>query len=244
MAAGEGGNVVGSDGELSSQMSETETDRTEAGDETSAEQPSPPWIPALLVAVAVVLVLVFVFGRRDGSSDDGAKPKDTSTEAAPAGGGDDGGQGSDAPTPTTAPASTWPDEMKWKPMITGDRDQGLDAVPPEVPAGLYIWSDFQGWFVWVVDPGGKAGAKGRISTNSEFGSAELVEGATGEFVRNDTQLEFDFTGVGERATGFRFNQGFFTNTVIIDLDGDDVPVFMGNDATPLSPPFVLEKKVR
>lgn len=226
-------------------MSETETDRVKAGEATEVEQPSPPWIPALLVAVAVVLVLVFVFGRRDDSSGDGATAKDTPAETAEGGGGGEGVvEGGEAPTATTAPVSSWPSEMKWKPVITGDRDQGIDAVPPEVPAGLYIWSDFQGWFVWVVDPGGKAGAKGRITTNAEFGSAALLEGATGEFVRNDSALEFDFTGVGERATGFRFNQGFFTNTLMIDLDGDDLPVFMGHDSTPLPAPSVLEKKVR
>lgn len=200
-----------------------------------------PWVPALLVAVALVLVLVFVFGRRDGDSKDGGGSNQPASEqAASEGGGGDRASGGETETPE-APKAEWPSELKWKPVILGDRDDGFDALSPEVPAGVYVWSDFQGWFVWVVDPAGKAAGRGTVSTNSEFGSAELVDGGTGEFVREDSVLRFDFTGIDGRASGFRFNQGFFTSEVTIELEGEDLPVFLGNDATPLAPPFVIDK---
>lgn len=221
-------------------------DRVPVGDGADRSEPPPaPWIPAMLVAVAVVLVVAFVFFRRDDPGDSASSSDDrTASEPADPGGGDGGGNGTDAGAPEPKPESTWPEEIKWKPAITGERDQGLDRLPAEVPAGLYLWSDFQGWFVWVVDPAGKAAGRGRITTNSEFGSAELVEGSTGAFERRDDVLEFDFTGIGERVAGFRFNPGFFTNRVTIELDGDDLPVFLGHDAVPFDAPHVLEKTVR
>src|SRR5699024_9852508 len=105
------------------------------------------------------------------SNDGGGSKPQASEQGSSGGGGGDGASGDETPTEPDRPKAEWPAELKWKPVILGDRETGFEALSPEVPAGIYVWSDFQGWFVWVVDPAGKAAGRGTVSTNSEFGSA-------------------------------------------------------------------------
>lgn len=196
---------------------------------------SSPWFAVVAGGIVVLLALFFVFGRDGGNVDSARK------EGAQA---DGSGENVEADAENEKPNRSWPVELKWKPMELGVREESVHDVPPDVAAGVYVWSDFDGWHTWIVDPAAVGITSGRVRTDSEFGSAELVDEGAGAFTRNDSVLEFDFGGLEQRVTGFRYNPGFFTSKVTYEFDGVSPPVFLGHRSTPMDGPTELVKKVR
>jgi hypothetical protein len=180
--------------------------------------------------VALVLVVLLVVGLVLVTKDDG---KDTGATVTAT--GKDGGTDAKPKKPE------WPPAVGGRPPFLGKRGEGPDKAEADAPAGVYVWADYDGWHVWVVGGEGKAAAKGRITSDEPFSRGAAASDGQGTVTKNEKSIEFDFATATAHAAGVDFNPGFFSKTLLVDVDGDDLPVFTGRKPAEATSPVVLTK---
>lgn len=182
------------------------------------------WVPVVALVAVLLLVGVFVLNRGDE-------------------GGGSTGSANDSDTTEAPKERSWPDELDFKPTVLGGRDEGIEQVPADAPSGIYIWSDFSGWHLWIVDPVGKAGAKGNLFSDADFGDASLAENSLGTVALEGANVPYDFSTAG-RVAGFHFGPGFYATSITVNPSGPDLPIFLGVESTPAQSPYTMTKTVR
>ena len=115
-----------------------------------------------------------------------------------------------------------------------------DAKP-----GYYLWSDFDGWHLWVVNGDGVKGAKGTIENNDTFATAVLATKGAGTVTKDAKSVTFDLPS-DPRVVGIDFNPGFYSNDLKVSLTDADGPVdpklvTIGRSATVDQMPFELQQ---
>jgi hypothetical protein len=119
-----------------------------------------------------------------------------------------------------------PTEKAW-PEI-GSRPAGLgepgaaDAAPTAEP-GAYLWRDFDGWHLWVVNGEGVAGVSGTLTSDADLARARLAAPGTGEVTTDGEQATFELTD-DVPVVGIDFEPDFFAEELEIDLRTEAGPL--------------------
>lgn len=186
-----------------------------------------------LVVLAVVVILFVVLRGGDDKDDSSTKNQDGSSQST------DGGA-------TEKPKkAAWPAEINNKNPKLGGKDDGPAQVPADAPQGVYLWSDFQGWHLWVVQGDALGDVTGTITSNVNMAKAELAVADAGTVNTNATTSTFALPG-GTRVTGIDFNPGFYSKQVAITLQTPDGPVDaklikIGSKGAEAPTPIIFEK---
>jgi len=132
---------------------------------------------------------------------------------------------------------------------TGGPPAGVGAdttqVTADVKPGYYLWSDFNGWHLWVVNGDGVKGAKGTIENDDTFASAVLATKGAGTVSKDGKSVSFDLP-TDPRVVGIDFNPGFYSHDLKVKLTDADGPVdpklvTIGRSATVDQMPFELKQ---
>lgn len=135
------------------------------------------------------------------------------------------------------------------PASAGGPPAGLGATPAEAaadtPPGVYLWNDFGGWHLWVVNGDGVAGVKGTITSTDDIASAEVATDGEGTAMTEGKTVAFDLPAE-PRVSGVDFNPGFYGEKLTVTLEGADGPVApelvtIGRDREVTAVPVVVEK---
>lgn len=147
-----------------------------------------------------------------------------------------------------APASrpVWPSTAGGRPAALGQQDATPSDVDPGAAPGVYVWNDFEGWHVWVVNGGDTAGLTGALVSDDEFARAETATPGEGSIKITNNVVEFDLPADVPIA-GINVNPGFFSASLRFKLSGPDgdypaPSVFTGGVPTPVpSLPLIIQK---
>jgi len=195
------------------------------------------WLQIGLVALVVAAIVVVVVGRR--ADDDQADGGSADTTAV-------AGDSTTTPTASTTPAVSWEPSADGRPAVLGDMGTPPDRTAADVAPGAYLWSDFQGWHLWVVTGTGVDGVVATLTSDDGFATATAV-GTTGTATTAGRSLTFTPTA-GTRVAGVDFQPGFYAKVLTVDLTGADgqrltpTVVHVGGSATsPPAVPVILTK---
>lgn len=211
-------------------------------DDESFEDREPRGISPVVIAVAVVAVLgvvAILVATRNTDSQGNNQRSGRSTTTTATRGSAPGTAGGD--TSTTASAPHWPSNVSFRPPVFGKTGDPPDPVTPNAKAGVYVWSDFDGWHLWIVEPKGKAAAKGTVSSNDAIAKAKSEVPNQGLVLTQKGRFTFDLSGVEARTAGVVFDPGFYSSTLVIDLGGPDLPIFLGANMDPAKLPLAVVK---
>ena len=109
-----------------------------------------------------------------------------------------------------------------------------------------MWSDYQGWHIWVVNGDGIAGLDGALVSDAPIERASDAAGGTGEIETINNVIKFTLRGDVPIA-GIDVNPGFYAKQLRFKLDGPTGPyeatlVRQGSAATPATAvPLILVK---
>lgn len=207
-------------------------------DDGGAPKAGIPPIVVVLVAVAVlglVAVLLATSGGSDGETGSGSSGASAGSSTSEASG---------ESTTTAAPGPSWPAAVQGRPAAFGELRDPITAHQADAEPGAYLWVDFDGWHLWIIDPSGKAAARGGLVSNADFGDASTAVPDEGTVTVQGQGLTFDFSGTDATAAGVSFNLGFYGTELTVSLQGTDLPLLLGEDATPSPIPTVVTKEVQ
>ncbi len=185
-----------------------------------------------LVVLALLVVGVVLLTKGD-DKDTASKDK-TSTSK-------------DADTKKSTAKPVWPKNVGGRPPALGKRGQaaadvtlGKDAKP-----GIYLWNDFDGWHLWVVNGEGVPAVKGTMTSNDTVAKAESAVPDAGTVVLVDKVATFELP-TDQPIVGINFNPGFFANNLVFTLEGpdgaiDETLVHVGAKAEQAPFPLVIAK---
>lgn len=133
----------------------------------------------------------------------------------------------------------WPAVLSVRPGGLGQQGESPTESDPEVEPGAYLWTDFQGWHLWIVNGDGVGPVRGTLTSDKDFDEAALAEAKIGS-IRPDGAT-IDFTLPSEPAVvGIDFDPGFYTKRLELTLS-EDIPIFEGNVKKRVKLPLVIEK---
>jgi hypothetical protein len=186
-----------------------------------------------LVVVALLVVAIVVIAK---SGDDKSSNTDETGQTA-----------SDDSSGKPAGKPAWPHNVGGRPSALGTRGQPATAVTPSPTAkpGVYLWNDFDGWHLWVVNGAGVPAITGTLSSDDTVAKAVLAVPEAGT-VSVDGQVVSFTLPTDKPLTGIDFNPGFFAKQLVFTLNGPDgsIPstlVHVGTKADPAPFPLVLTK---
>lgn len=142
----------------------------------------------------------------------------------------------------------WPAELSGRAEGLGRVNVAAPDVELAADPGVYLWQDFDGWHLWVVNGDGISGVSGTIQADSEVGRGTLAVAGAGALTVEDESFTFDLPAEPE-LVGIDFNPGFFTSELVIELQGPDGPidpalVTLGRRGSTDAVPVVIEKVER
>ena len=187
-----------------------------------------------LVVLALLVVGIVLLTK-------GGDDKDTSSKD------DKASTSQDANGDKPSGKAQWPRNVGGRPPALGKRGQpardvtlGKDAKP-----GVYLWNDYDGWHLWVVNGSGVPAVKGTITSNDAVAKAEPAVPDAGSVVVDDKVVTFDLP-TDQPIVGVDFNPGFFAKNLVFTVEGPDGPVseqlvHVGAKAEQAPYPLVLTK---
>lgn len=204
------------------------------------------WIAAAVCfAVAVGALAAAVARSGDDRTDTTGGTASTSTLAGGSTTTAPGATGSTAggPTGTSLPqvgSSGWPISVEVRPAQFGPYTEAATAPDASTAPGLYLWSDFAGWHLWLLGDAGTE-VRGSVSVDASPGSvvADTIGGA--EVATTADGFTFTLTAGDTRAAGLVFNPGFYTRRVSFQVDGTPPALFTGYYLAPQTLPYTIEK---
>ena len=116
----------------------------------------------------------------------------------------------------------WPD-LGGRPEGLGATGEATDVVDPSAAPGAYLWNDFDGWHLWVVNGDGVAGVEGTITSTDDIAKAQLSAPDTGTVSTDGRTVAFTLAG-DVPVAGLDFEPGFYSKRIVVDLDGADGPL--------------------
>lgn len=189
-----------------------------------------------LVVLVLLIVGIVVLSKDDGS-DDAKKTGGKSEQSDQQADGD------------AEPAKKgWPAEVRGRPEGLGTTKVPATEVTPTAPPGAYIWSDYDGWHLWVVPGPGVPAITGTLTSNDDLGKAILAIEGAGTVTLNGKSANFTLPA-DKPLAGIDFNPGFYANKLVFTLNGPDgVPldaalIKTGKTATNVEFPIVIEMVV-
>jgi len=202
----------------------------------------PPAANAVRIAqiglvVLVLLVVGMVIVSKSGSDDDKKASGDGTEQATGNGEGANDGK---------AAKPVWPPAVGGRPAGLGETKVPATEVTVEAEPGVYLWNDFDGWHLWVVNGAGVPPVSGSLSSNDELGKAVLAVPDAGT-VKQDGKTATFILPTDVPLTGIDFNPGFYSDSIVIALNGPDgapvdtALVKTGKKSTAAPFPIVIRK---
>lgn len=186
----------------------------------------------------VVLIVGIVLVAQSGKDDDASSSDKTSTDG-----------GSTATTEAeAAKKAVWPATVQGRPAGLGETKQPATEVQPTAAPGAYIWSDFDGWHLWVVNGEGMPAVTGTLTSNADIEKAVVAVPEAGEVTISGKTATFSFP-TDRPLVGMDFNPGFYADSLVVALNGPDgAPIAAelvqtGKKPTPAPFPIVIDKAV-
>lgn len=223
------------------------TNRTEPSAESPVAEPADSWdtddatpkrtvLYAQIGLVALILaIIVIVLVVKSGKDDDDAT-KDGTTKTTQAAGS----------TTKTNGKPAWPHEVEGRPATLGKRGQKAPDVTPKAKPGVYVWSDFDGWHMWIVGGAGMpAKIDGTLTSNDPIARADLAVPGTGT-VGVDGKVASYSLDTSKPLSGIDFNTGFYGKRLVFTFNGPDGPIdgkflHTGSKSLPAVYPLVIDK---
>lgn len=148
--------------------------------------------------------------------------------------------GTSAVSPTTAGSTeapsgspTWPAAVQGRPAAFGDQGAPPPADGGGVDDGVYLWSDFKGWHIWIA--GGEPDTSVSIQADADL-TAVAVGGATVD--ARGGELTVTCGDAPDRLAGADVNVGLYTTHLTVTVDGG-LPLRTGAAASPATSPLDL-----
>jgi hypothetical protein len=196
----------------------------------------------LVLVIVAIVAAVLIFKNNDDKDDSTASPgtgPGTSAQVTQPGTPATGG-GSTEPAPLV-----WPANVGGRPAAFGELNGSPADAPGGADPGVYLWSDYDGWHVWVVHGEGVGDINGTVTGDDVIASADVTPPESGVVTLADKVIAFDLKSE-EPISGFDFNPGFYAKRLEFVLNGPDGPVpativHVGQDAVPAPSPIVIEK---
>lgn len=116
-----------------------------------------------------------------------------------------------------------------------------------VPSGYFLWNDFLGWHVRVVDVGPEQVFRGAVVASGATVSAKAVpDPSIGAITVSGNRLDFEIAG-GPEPRGFDIAVGCASGLVRFELNGNEGPwpidgVFLGGSGRAYANPLVIERQ--
>ena len=210
-------------------------DRAEVADRSM--MPTYLGIGAVVVVLVLILVAVVISQGSDNNKT-GGRPKPGTEERS---GGTKPGETEPAKT-----ARAWPDAVKGRPAAFGTRGTPPPTDAGSLTPGAYLWLDFDGWHLWIVQGPGAEKITGRIELGAEPTRAASTAADQGQVAIDGNAITFDLTNVEAPVVGVEFNT-FYAGTMKVSLEGsngliDAGNVHIGRKETPSPNPIVLAKE--
>ena len=214
-------------------------------DDVWGDEASPPdKRTVMLVQIGLVVLIVLIVGavvlvKKNDKKDSSDKASDTSSQTTAAGGGT-------GDTKDATPQYVWPADVGGRPPAFGTfNDTPADAKGGAAP-GVYIWSDYDGWHLWVQNGGDVNGVSGTITGNDNIASANVSPADGGTATKASTVISFDLKG-SDPLVGLDFNPGFYAVKLDFAINGPNGPIpaaeiHLGKEMTPATTsPLSIEK---
>lgn len=191
-------------------------------------------IGLVVLALIVVAIVLISKGGGDDAKDasNGDKTKTTTADGKPA--------------PTGK--ADWPVTLRGRPPALGKTKDPATDVKAGGPAGIYLWSDFDGWHLWVVGGGNvPKSLSGTLTSSDNLDKAVLAVPDTGTVTKSGKTATFTLP-TDKPISGLDFNPGFFAKQISVTLQGPDGPVDaklikIGSKGAPAPTPLVISKSV-
>ncbi len=205
--------------------------------DTEGTTPKRTVLYAQIGLVALILSLIVIVLVVKGGSDDASDDKDTAAKTTQP-------TGTGTAKPNAKPA--WPRAVEGRPTTLGKRGQKAPDITPKAKPGVYVWSDFDGWHMWIVGGTGMpATIDGTLTSNDPIARAELAVPDTGT-VSTDGKVVTYSLDTSKPLSGIDFNTGFYGKRLVFTFNGPDGPIdgkllHTGSKAAAAVYPLVIDK---
>lgn len=186
----------------------------------------------LLLGIGAVALALATRGDDDGesSSKQTAEAGATTTAA-----------GTD-PTTSVESATTdlevrpgWPFAVSGRPAAFGALKDAPPADAGDLPDGFYLWTDFDGWHLWLV--GGGEADKVTITSDNAISKADPTGGPVDVQVFGNV-VAMRRGSATEPVVGIDINPGYYAKNMIVAVEGA-LPVHIGGTAKAMPQYFAL-----
>jgi hypothetical protein len=133
----------------------------------------------------------------------------------------------------------WPAVLSVRPGGLGQQGEKPAGTTTDLPPGAYLWNDFDGWHLWIVNGSGVGPVKGTLSSDKSFAKSGLATPRVGSINADGSTLDFSLPA-DAKVVGIDFAPDFYAKRLELKLDVD-IPVFEGNVKKRVKLPVVIEK---
>lgn len=146
----------------------------------------------------------------------------------------------------TDEVTRWPRSSQFRPAGgLGGAGTPAEDVEADIEPGVYVFQDFQGWHLWVVNGEEIGPVRGVLSSDEDFVRADAAIDGAGTVELSGAEVTFDLPD-DPSLVGVDFATGFFAQEVTFDLEGPDGPldaeiVTVGRSASVDEMPFDIRK---
>ena len=117
----------------------------------------------------------------------------------------------------------WSLALSGRPSSLGATNQKAAVVKPGAKPGIYLWSGFDGWHLWVVNGTGIPQVSGILISNDVVAKADIAVAGGGQVTKSGNTVTFAFSTT-KPISGMDFSPGFFAKNLAFSLRGPGGPI--------------------
>jgi hypothetical protein len=142
----------------------------------------------------------------------------------------------------------WPKSVGGRPAGLGADNETADEAEVTAKPGVYLWSSFDGWHLWVVTGDGVGAVKGTIASDEGIDRARLSADGQGTVAIEGEAATFSLPADAP-VSGIDFEPKFFTKKLTVTLTDaagkriDPSVVTLGSATPATKVPIVIDKPV-
>ena len=139
----------------------------------------------------------------------------------------------------------WPQSLAGRAAGLGEVNVPASKVDPTAKPGIYIWSDFDGWHLWVVHGDGVGAVTGSVTSDKDIAKATAAIKGAGRVTRDGKTISISFPA-DPKLSGVDFDTDFYARHLTFALEGPDgtIPanlVHLGNSRMATEVPVKVDK---
>ncbi len=133
----------------------------------------------------------------------------------------------------------WPALLSVRPGGLGQQGDKPADTTTDLPPGAYLWNDFDGWHLWIVNGSGVGPVRGTLSSDKSFARSTLATPKVGSIKADGSTITFSLPA-DSKVVGIDFSPDFYAKRIELKLD-ENIPVFEGNVKKRVKLPVVIDK---